>query len=522
MIKSYPDMCTAKKILALAAPLIMAAGTSHGQLTFGDLGFKFQGVSFGAYRQAPAGTVFEGGTFGFNIKDGSFAIQTTGLGVPCAGGGYFPPDPPCPIGATGYAFGSSPFLATIGTGPYFGVLQVTSATLLGVNRPESALLVSAPPSLLPRPNLGFTDQSIQMFYNINDVTINQYDVSGYELNREYLAGERTRFDGEAVPGTYKFNFPAIANPVNPLVLSINLSPKLDGYRKINNQPRGVRFLNLRYDSAGFALLDPFVINTIKWEGNGSTLIIPARDFAYFSIKRLQDPSNPLSAPNLIAPTVFPGFSGGGTSRVVLPNPLNTSYNIPPFAVTPGVVGLIDLEFEINRPTNNVISEQATRSFRLPVKVINPFSSMIAATLPPGATAQQLSADHDFDRDGISNFNEWVFGSNPASASSLPPVLGIQKVSPAPANKFATMAATAENSSTETFEFRVPKLTETDPKLIYSIEFSKDMITWKEIQVGDPAWNLVNAHSEIKVTSTGANTAPGGFFRAKVVSGGPVF
>jgi hypothetical protein len=191
-------------------------------------------------------------------------------------------------------------------------------------------------------------------------------------------------------------------------------------------------------------------------------------------------------------------------------------------MAPGVVGLIDLEFEINRPTNNVISEQATRSFRLPVRVINPFASMIAATLPPGATAQQLSADHDFDRDGISNFNEWVFGSNPASASSLPPVLGIKKVSPAPVNKFATMAATAENSSTEAFEFRVPKLTETDPKLIYSIEFSKDMITWKEIQVGDPAWNLVNAHSEIKVTSTGANTAPGGFFRAKVVPDGPAF
>jgi hypothetical protein len=515
-------MSTAKKILSLAAPLIMAAGTSHGQLTFGDLSFKFQGVSFGSYRQAPAGTAFEGGQFDFSIKDGTFAIQTTTLGAPCQDGDYFSPSPPCPIGATGYAFGNSPLLATLGGGPYFGDLQVTNATLLGVNRPESALLVSAPPSLLPRPILGFTDQSIQIFYNINDDAIQQYDVSGYEFNRNYFAGERARFDAEAVPGTYKFNFPAIAHPVNPLVLSMNLSPKLDGYRKINNQSRGVRFLNVSYDSAGFALLNPFVINTIQWEGNGPTFIAAARDFAYFSIKRLQDPSNPLSAPDLSVPTVFPRFFGGATSRVVLPSPLNTSYIIPPFVVTPGVVGLIDLEFEINRPTSSVISEQATRSFRLPVRVINPFSSMIAATLPPGASAKQLSADHDFDGDGISNFNEWVFGSNPASASSLPPVLGIQKVSPAPANKFATMAATAENSSTETFEFRVPKLTETNPKLIYSIEFSKDMITWKEIQVGDPAWNLVNAYSEIKVTSTGANTAPGGFFRAKVVSGGPAF
>ena len=79
-----------------------------------------------------------------------------------------------------------------------------------------------------------------------------------------------------------------------------------------------------------------------------------------------------------------------------------------------------------------------------------------------------------------------------------------------------MAATDENIPTKAFEFRVPKLTETTPKLRYSIELRQDMITWNEIQVGDPAWTLVNGYSEIKVTSTEVNNTPGGFFRAKVV------
>ena len=402
-----------------------------------------------------------------------------------------------------------------GLGPYFSVTDISSAILLRPFDPQNAKLVSAPPSLLPRPLLGFENRSISCFYNLFTNFIQKYDVTIYDFAREYAAGERSRFDGEAVPGTYRFNFAALAHPVNPAVLNINLFPKLDGYRKINKQNQGVRFLNVNYDD-GFAMLNPFELNTIRWEGNGVNFISAASDVAYFSIKQLEDPSDPLSDPELESVPLFPNFSGGPSkSRVILPSPLNTSFIIPPNFVQPGKTGVIDLEFVINRRTTGVISEQATRRFRLPVRVTNPFASMIAATLPPGTTAQQRSADHDFDRDGISNFNEWVFGSNPALASSLPPVLGIQKVAPAPASKFGTMSATAENSPTEAFEFCVQKLTETIPKLRYSIEFSKDMITWNEIQVGDPAWTLVNGYTEIKVTSTGVNNTPGGFFRAKV-------
>jgi hypothetical protein len=498
---------TTQKILSLAAPLVLAAGTAHSQTAATT--FAFIADSTGNYRQAPTGTAFEGGVFSFNVRDGVIIFDG------CEAPFFYNPSPLCPIGSTGFVsrgLEDDPLLN--GLGPYFSVTEISPAIILRPFAPQNALLVSAPPSQLPRPLLGFENRSISCFYNLFTNFIRQYDVSIYDFARDYAAGERKRFDGEAVPGTYRFNFAALAHPINPAVLSINLFPKLDGFRKINNQNQGVRFLNVAYDD-GFAVLDPFELNTVKWEGNGVNFLSTASDAAYFSIKRLEDPSDPLSDPDLEAVPLFPNFSGPNTSRVVLQSPLVNSFIIPPNFMQPGNTGVIDLEFVVVRRTTGVIIEQATRRFRLPVRVTNPFFSAIAASLPPGATTKQLSAEHDFDGDGLSNFNEWVFGSNPASASSLPASLGIQMVSPAPANKFGTAAAASEISSPGAFEFRVPKLTETIPKLRYSIEFSEDMITWNEIQPADPAWNLVNGYSEIKVTSTATNEAPGGFFRAKV-------
>lgn len=500
-------MHTTQKILSLAVSIVLVAGNAHSQ-TSGTT-FAFIANSTGNYRQAPTGTAFEGGVFSFNVRDGVIIFDG------CEAPFFYNPSIPCPIGSTGFVsrgLEDDPLLN--GRGPYFSVTEISPAIILRPFAPQNAILVSAPPSQLQRPILGFENRSISSFYNLFTNFIRQYDVTIYNFAREYAAGERSRFDGEAVPGTYRFNFAALTHPVNPAVLSVNLFPKLDGYRKINNQNQGVRFLNVAYDD-GFAMLDPFVLNTVKWEGNGVSLISATSDVAYFSIKRLEDPSDPLSDPDLESVPLFPNFSGPNISRVVLRSPLDTSYIIPPNFMQPGNTGVIDLEFVITRRTSGVIFEQAVRRFRLPVRVTNPFASMIAANLPPGTTAQQRSADYDFDGDGFSNFNEWVFGSNPALASSLPPVLGIQKVAPAPASKYATMAVTSKNSPAEAFEFRVPKLTETNPKLRYAIEFSKDMITWNEIQVGDPAWTLVNGYSEIKATSTGVNNTPGGFFRAKV-------
>ncbi|MDE0835390.1 MAG: hypothetical protein OSA84_03455 [Akkermansiaceae bacterium] len=126
------------------------------------------------------------------------------------------------------------------------------------------------------------------------------------------------------------HFASLANPVVPLVISINQFPKLDGYRKLNNVRQGVRFTDLEYDD-GFAVLDPFELNTITWEGNTLNFIAPAVDNLFLSIVRLEDPTDPLSDPNDTAAPLFPGFTGAGA-------------------------------------TNALVYENSTRRFRMPVKV----------------------------------------------------------------------------------------------------------------------------------------------------------
>lgn len=425
----------------------------------------------------------------------------------------------CAPGTTGWVsrgIENDPLLA--GLGPYFTIRSISPAILLRPFDPLSVRLVAAPPSLLPRPLIGFEDQSISVFFDLTTNFIRQYSISSYAFGREYSAGERTRFDGEVVPGTYRYNFPRINSTTIPVVLEVNQFPMLDGYRKINNQPRGLRFTNVTYDD-GFAVLDPFALNTLKWEGNTTSYIAPGLDIAYLSIKRLEDPSDPLSDPDLGAIPLFPSFDGAFEARVLLPNPLDTSFILPPNFVLPGETGVIDLEFVIYRPTSSLIYERSTRRFRMPVKVTDPFEGFITASLPPGATTAQKASSFDYDGDGMSNFDEWVFGSNPASSNSVPVAPTVSMKSPTtPAGPSAGLFSVQNTLNTApqgALEYKVSKLTNPVPKLKYAIEYSADMVTWTAITSTNPDWTLVETLDEIKVTGSGVNPKTGGFFRTKV-------
>lgn len=521
-----------QKLLFLVSSLGLSAGVAHAQTS--SLAFEFEANSVANYRQSPLSTNFEGGTFGINVRDGNFVYL-----IGCDSPFFFRPSLPCPPGASGFVSRgllNDPLLA--GRGPYFSVTDIAEALILEPFYAQSARLVAAPPSLLPRPQLGFEDRSISVFYNLLTF-IRQYPISIYNFEREYAAGERARFDGEVVPGTYRYNFARKGNPLVPVVLEVNQFPMLDGFRKVNNQPRGLRFLNVTYDD-GFAVLDPFALNTLTWEGNTISYISPQADVAYLSIKPLTDPTDPLSDPllydglgeivesppgsfNFIPnPTLplFPNFAGPNAARVLLRSPLDTSFILPPNFVEPGETGVVDLEFVVFRPTSNLIFENSIRRFRLPVKVLNPFDGFIEGALPASTTALQRSADFDFDGDGVSNFTEWVFGSNPANRASVPPSLGV-KLGGAPAptplsgSQQLKQTSTETRSTTSALEYRVAKLTNPVPKLRYAIEHSTDMVTWTEIKPGDTDWILEQTRTEIKVTESGNGTKPGGFFRAKV-------
>ncbi len=484
------------------------AGTANGQLTSAN--FDFRANSTGNFRQSATGTNFEGGTFGITVSDGAYVWA----GQPCELFVFFRGTGRCAPGSTGYisrGIENDPLLR--GLGPYFTITSITPAQILKPFEPQKALLVAAPPSLLPRPLLGFEDQSLSMFYNLYDTSVRQYALTKYVYARGYTAVERSRFDGEVVPGTYRYNFSSLFSDILPQVIEVNQFPMLDGFRKVNNQPRGFRFLNLVFDADGFALLDPLLINTLRWEGNTFSFINAVQDRLELSVKQLINPLDPLSPPDLDAPTLFPEFfSTVAESRVILPSPLDTEFTLPPNFVRPGETGLLDLEFIISRPTTPIVGERATRRFRIPVRMINNFPSAMLASAPPGATAQQLSADGDLDGDGISNFTEWAFGTNPSQRDNAPFSPNVRMLS---SDGPVLLDESGVTGTASALEYSFAKVKNPVPRLKYSIEYSGDMETWNAIKPGDPAWVLSDGIGEIKVTSSASNPQTGGFFRAKV-------
>ncbi|MEP2776693.1 MAG: hypothetical protein ABJQ29_10895 [Luteolibacter sp.] len=520
------------KTLSLSvAACAVASGLSNAQTA---TSFDFTSTSFANYRQVSPGGVevtnFEGGAFALSVRDGNAVY----VGGACGNGAplYYPPSPGCSLGATG--------LVTAGDlngdgvqdpGTYFSISSISAAAILQPFDGTKALLVSAPPSLLPRPLSGFVDTSASIFYNLQTAFIQKYDITLLNLNRGYTAAERTRFDNEVVPGTYNFNFARLINPFfngvyPPVVLQLNLFPALDGFRKVNNVKQGFRFKNVTFQD-GFAILDPLELNTLEWEGNTVSYIAPAADSLYISIKPLTDPEDPYSDPiqydglgqfldapdnTIVNPTfpIFPNFVGPTTTRIFLPNPLVQSYIIPPNFLGVGQTGVIDIEFVLNRPTSTVISDRSTRRFRLPVRLVNRFRTAIASKLPVTATTLQQSADYDFDGDGFSNFSEWAFGSDPANAASTPNSAKLQTVAP------STSAYTRDGQTTTQngLKFEITKLQNPDPALTYDVEFSTDMKTWTTVSKTDPKFVRTETADKLTVTTVGLPSG-GGFFRSKV-------
>lgn len=464
--------------------------------------FQFTVSSVGNYRQITTGTFFEGGAFEILARDGL-------VNITCKDIVYFPPSMPCPKGASGFVTaGDVDGDGLEDAGSYVSVTAIARAIILRPFQEQKVALVSAPPSLLPRPLGGFVNDSRSVFYDIQTTAISQYDIAKYTYSRTYTPANRKFFDGEIVPGSYRFNFPSIASTVIPASLSINLYPQLDGYRKINSQPQGLRFTNVKYDG-DFAVLNPNQINTITWEGNTVSIISPRFDKAFFSIKPLADPNDPLSDPVQGGIPIFPNFTGPTVTRVMLSNPLVQSYTLAPNFLIAGQTGIIDLEFVSSRPTSAVISENSIRRFRLPVQVLTPFP------IPPppinGLNVNVASADSDGD--GVSNFAEWAFGSDRTNASSIPVSPSLSFVNQAPATN--EVGGTQEESNC--WQYKQPKVLNPDPKLEYTIEQSTDLVTWTEITATDKNWKLTDTPSEIKVSSRDPKLNGGGFFRTSVKS-----
>ncbi len=499
--------------------------------------FELVAEANATYRQTAPRTVnFTGGSFDISLRDGFFVYT-------CASQFYFPPTRDCPIGANaqvtrGVLFDPLTLEALPSLGAYISLVQLNPAKIVDPFQPERISLLAAPISALPRTLTGFTALPTQIFDFRNVFAPRQYSITNYEFSRPYNSSERNRFNSEIVPGLYYFNFPALTDPnfqqpvAKDVVLPVTITQQLDGFRKVNNQEVGFRFTNERWEN-GFLLIDARLPFTFTWQGNSPAILVPSADRMFVSINRLADPNDPnsdrltgvsvdpreadpagdpdppLDFP-LINNVIFPGFIAPALREILLPSPLVTQYTLPPFATFGAgtTSGVLQVRIEKNRRAG-VGREASNYIFQVPVRFINTFSSFASTSLPATTTAKDLAADADPDGDGFSNFEEWVFESNPADSSSAPISPQLSKVS-------SGNGTVAKSSTADKWEFKVTKLIDPVPALTYIIERSTDMKTWTQVPTWDPEWETVDTATEIKIVSRNPALKGGSFFRSRTV------
>ncbi len=480
------------------------------------------------YTQNSQTVEFTGGLQQVFVRDG-----LVGYDAPCIAKEYISPGetlyenyfgfiiiaPPCALGTTGYLssgdVNGDGVVDVINDAPaYLAVTSVNQAALIEPARPEKIQLVSAPPSLIPRPSGGFDSTSALLFFNIQTTRILQYKMSQYNFQRPFNAGQRGQFDDTFVEGTYRYNFPLVNRPTVPVPVDVNYFTGIDGFREKNNQKRGFRFIGLTFAPDGFALIDPSVPNLVKWQGNTPDKVAINGDLTQFRIVRLSAPGGPFATPNP-ASVIFPAFAGPNEALVTLQNPLETSYLLPPGIITPGATGAMQVIFRRNR--GGVIADKSLTIFSVPVRFSPPGSpgldpdKFIASKLPATASESDKAFNTDYDGDGMTNFAEWVFDSNPADASSVPSSPRLVFEEPASTEGITSKAEGGSGN----WVFRVSKKQSTNPPLNYSIERSADMNEWIQVTNDDPNWELHEDSAEIKVMSRTSGLDGGNFFRVSV-------
>ena len=450
------------------------------------------------FRQYASGTEFRAGEFRINMDDG-IGWYLSG----CEDAEYFSPSLFCPDGATAFVGFGNPDPDRPYAGPYFMQTAITPAVIIEPRREDRVFLRAAPATKLPRPLAGFTDTSYSIYYNISpgSIAIREYTVSRYRYERTYLdiSGGKT-MDSEIVPGVYHFSFPRLGYPTLEVALPTVHYPIPEGYRSIGKVKQGVLFTSpSKFAVDGFTRLDVNQIRTISWQGFTRTLVYPGVDNLYFSVRHLTDPDDPRSPVNYyddnnIPASIFPNVTSGADPRVLLANPLVSSFTLPPF-IKVGTNGVVELELVRNLTTNGVSYDVSNRRFQIPVSFVDQYKEYALKYFGKGK--KKIGFYDDFDGDKFNNMEEWVLNSRANDATSLPKLLNPRLVD-------------ADNSVNPP----VPQyfgFVKNNRGLIPVVEFSNlerstdGGKTWK-LMVTDADWEVIDTGDEIGIKSkrTGTN------------------
>ena len=418
---------------------------------------------------------------------------------------------------------------------YLEIVSVEAANTIEPGRPDLVSLYARPVSDFPGTLGGIGGVPTRIYYNTQSANgeIREYRLAGTLLagnsfNPGYFWSKtytnRSTMDKEIVEGVYQFKFPQLNFPSRSIYLSFPVRNTVEGY---TTKPikQGFKFENLPpVSSDGFYEFTEDEIIKFQWSGLSPNLVMNS-DKLYISFRALEAGSE--GDPNANADIfAFPAYA---FQRIRLLSPVQSEYTIPatllrnvldsriaigaqfpaPPAIPPARLNEYFAEVSLERDPGVGIGIVSSRLFQLPIRIVASFPGSMAAAFPEGTSASSLAKDADPDGDGISNWVEWLSGTDPAQSNAPKTLSGLSFVPP-------SLAKDGEPTSGY-WQMTLDRPTNLTSKAKASItvESSTDLQNWAVIS-DDPEWEIINNPKEpqLVVRSKNAALAEKRYFRAR--------
>ncbi len=199
---------------------------------------------------------------------------------------------------------------------------------------------------------------------------------------------------EIVPGQYVFTFPRLNNPdLNPVAIPVTIVPNVEAVDPTARSRAGFRFTTGSWRGDVYQM-DPRTITVVRWVGNDRTVVRPGDQIFFSVLNEAED--------FLLFPPTVP------QNPVFLPTPTTQTYTIPPFFFDVGQRGVMEIRYLRTLFTSGISRDASIRLFRAKVDMVDSFPGYVKSTLPAGTATRDYAANANFDRDSMTNIQEYAY------------------------------------------------------------------------------------------------------------------